>query len=507
METIYLTDNQKLLSKYFRENYPAGFVFFCAGNLLLTFSQNFTIEYMFIKLGFFPILAYYIILFYYISQRIFSDKYFLKYACILTIPIYDYLIQRTILFLPSSIVNLLILICIIIVITDVPDYLIGFIIPSMYLIHNLSAFYFLMSFIIFYLIKIIKNLKRKEIFKEKILEALKIIVISISLLIPYIIHANIEYDVNILDIILNYFKQFKLDNSIFVLFIISEKLSLLLNIKIYLDITNFYLISEWILTKTSNIFFFAIFGLFIVNKIDRNIKLIEFRIYIKICFIISFFVLYIGIFIPNLSENPFYDFAKKRSLESFSFQIILLSFIFLEWILTKLNILSNFLYNKYKSIKKFLEIRQLKRLFPFFKLITLVFLIFSWLYIIENNKYYYHYYNYNYFNENIIFINENIPHNSNIAVRNLTESENGINSPYLLLIYYNIFYYSKSMNHSNYYNFLKFCENNSIDYIIFKLNFFNKTDQNLFLNSSYFKRIYIPLERDWIYGVYQFIKN
>ncbi|MHA1253262.1 MAG: hypothetical protein ACTSRP_25000 [Candidatus Helarchaeota archaeon] len=502
---FYLLEHQYLSASFFAPTYPQGFTFYCAGNLLLI-KSNFTIEYMFMKFGFFIIFIYYIILIYIISNRIFPEHEVFSFYCILMLLAHNYLIYRTIMFLPSSIANFLILICMLILLTKVPNYLLGLIIPTIYLFHNLSLFYFLLILFILYAINIIKNSKEKIIIKEILKEIIIIIFLCFILLIPYFINAYIRFNIDLISMIKVYF------HTVGILSIMEENsnkfltiyLILIDNVNQFINLLNFKSL-EFLYKKTIEFFFiFGIFGLFInYNKKKEEFK--DFILFLKIGIILILLIFYFFYFFLN--NNHFYYVTRYRILENFSFIVIILSAIFIEWFFDKLNVRWNSRFLKLKIKKVNFKIKKCKKMYKitFQTLMFFFFCIFSFFYVINREGFYYYYYNSIYYNENIIYINQHIPKGSHIGVRDLSEVDQS-NNPHFLLYNYKLFYYSAKENYSNYYKFVEFCENYNIDYVILKLTFFNESNLVLFLNSTHFKKIYTPLERDWIYGIYKFIE-
>jgi len=503
---LSLLENENL-ENYFGTFYPEGFTFYCAGNLLIIF-PDFAMVYFFMKFGFFLIIIFYLILIYIISNRIFKNyQFFFGFYCVIIMLAYNYLLYRSILFLPSLLANLLILICMLIIITKIPNYFLGIIIPNIYLIHNLSLLFLLSNLIIFYLIKLIKSLKNiknlegKIIFKNLFEEIIKIILITFILLIPYIIHSYIKFNVNIIEIISDYYNiitYFSLNDIKNIRFL--NKTNILLCITSNNnDLYNLFKINS--LKDIYNItigpfLLFALFGIFIKSKHEENDNFFSF---LKIGVILIIIIFYIfSFFIHN---SYFYYFAKFRIFENFSFIIILLSAIFIEWLFDRLNIIWNYFKIKYNKV----NLRKINKKIriSFLNLLFLCLSITSLIYIINREKVTYNYQNRIFYNENIIYINKYIPKGSHIGVRNLTECGES-NGPHRLLYNYKLFYYSKK-NHSQYYNFLEFCQKNDIDYIIFKLTFFDESNRTLFLNFSHFELVYKPLQRDWLYGVYKYI--
>ncbi|MHA1336914.1 MAG: hypothetical protein ACTSPW_14455, partial [Promethearchaeota archaeon] len=128
---FYLLDHQHINYDLFRSYYPCGFTFINAGTLLIAPSK--TVAFFYMKFGFIPYLFLLILCLYSILIQFFKDNLEYIFFCIFLMLSYNYLLQRTIIFLPSLIVNILILISILILTTKIPNYLLGFTIPAMFL--------------------------------------------------------------------------------------------------------------------------------------------------------------------------------------------------------------------------------------------------------------------------------------------------------------------------------------------------------------------------------------
>jgi len=326
--------------------YPWGFNFFCAGNLLL--SPDLITTYFFIKLAGFPFLNFYTLVFFSISKRFLKRPSLIFFCLISTFLDLNFLL-RSILFLSSTISLLLILISLIILLTETPNYLLAFTISGSFLINPIYALFFIMALILFYIFKIISaNNNKNLIFKE--------IVIIFSLffvfIIIYFISCVFFYNLNLNTLIEEVFWIFQKDslnnvnnlkkfspNLKFLLFLFNLFSSLLMN-------NTFFNIIEVIF------YFFSIiilYGFSILSFFFRDKKRSEiyknFILFQKIGLILTI----IFIFTPFFFEkNLFTDQFYVRSTETFFPCIILLAGFFLEWILNISNKSENFPLNLQK---------------------------------------------------------------------------------------------------------------------------------------------------------------
>ena len=465
---LYLLDNSHLNYDWLsRATYPDGFVFYGAGNLLI--SMNKTIGYFFMKFGGVPTFFLYIIMMYLISRRLFKRKYFI-YVCLILLVSYNYLIYRTILFLPSNIVNILIFVSIMIIFTDIPNYFLGFIIPTAFLLHPISAIFLIGGLFIFYIVKLVKNRKDiKNLFKEIIV----IVSISFLLLIPFLINIYVTRNKSVFYLIEGYLEAFipkSLNNTR-----VNKNLILLIIPFINFDFGGFNL---FLYDNIIGIFvLLSLGGLFLGYK-KQGDRLKDGYIYLKICLILLLLVFSLP-YLLNIEyfiNITFYNWTSVRIVETFSPQLILLSCLFLEWITEAINKIYQSLklqYKKFirineksKNTGKYLNLRNLNIMF----LILIFFSAFS-VYIDSTKKKFEYYYIYDHsLLENIIYVNEFVPINKKIAVYDLLYD--GIDStynygPYRLLYSYELCYYNETDNYT-YNDLYSFCTENDIEYLILR---------------------------------------
>ncbi|MFW9881419.1 MAG: hypothetical protein ACFFG0_50790, partial [Candidatus Thorarchaeota archaeon] len=126
-QVLYL--NEKGIVDYSRHGsiYPWGFILFTGGNLLI--SNSFPATYYFMKFACFPFLNFYILVMFSISKRVFRNKGIIFFS-LFSILAQLFFMYRTMMFLSSSMAVLLVLISILIIITETPNYLLGLIISA-----------------------------------------------------------------------------------------------------------------------------------------------------------------------------------------------------------------------------------------------------------------------------------------------------------------------------------------------------------------------------------------
>ena len=500
----FILDFGHIDNDLFGPAYPEGFPLICAGNLMI--APNKAVSYFFMKFGSMPFLTTYILVMYSISRDLFKRKIYLIFLCLILVLIYRYFMYRTIIFLPSLIANLLIFMCLVIIQTKLPNYLLGVLIPAIYLIHALSALIFLMCLGIFYFIILIRSIgERRRILKEVVMIGM----ISIISLIPLFIHSYIVFQTDLFSLISGYMNKLIPQISTNLPQINISKLKFPIQVQWIEEII--YFIDDILLYDFFNRYsigsflFFALAGLFIVFK-EKNGKSRELVLIVKTGLLIVIFFYYFGNFVlKSYFPSPFYEFSILRPIETFAPYIIILTALTIKklikisekaWIFLKAN------YLRSKPLKRFKFIRKHVNL----KSIIIISLISSSLfYYVKREDIKPNYY-YLTLPELILYININVPKGSNIALNTLWNDDNSFseNRMYVLLYNYDIFYYS-GKNSLTFSTFLNFCLENSIDYIVLKKSGLNELKfLQDFENSTNYVKIYQVVESNLHYGIYKF---
>ncbi|MFX1260183.1 MAG: hypothetical protein ACFFAN_20220, partial [Promethearchaeota archaeon] len=470
---------------YLDYRYPAGFAFFCAGNLLIISDLNFV--YYFMKFACLPFLTLYLFVMLIISQKIFK-KCYLIFFCLISVLSYSYFLHRTIAFYPSLIANLLILISLIIIITNAKNYLIGFIIPAVFLIHPISALFFIIALLIFYYIKIIKSILKHKNTLSLVKEIFFICLFTIIFLIPYFIATYIEKGE--ISIIFTYFlKKPTEDNSSNIKF---QDVSFLTS---FLLIFNENLLDLISINEISSLFYltlgpfliFSIGGFFFNNndEFDFDKDFIEF---LRIGLILIFLFFYIPhIFEPDLTElHNFIYILKYRVLETFCGHIVILAALFLNFTFDLSDKLWQSLKRKNNKIRNFSLNHNLAEKLINIKAILILTLISSaFVFNLSRKDFYYQYAYPDHFVESIQYIKEECPKNSDIAVYKFKKYY--YNKIYFLLYNYEINYFNfdnqKDLSFDEFYDFI---ESNDIDFLILGTDRYSRTFLETLSNNSSF---------------------
>jgi len=347
---LYLNENGMINHVDLGYRYPWGFTFFCGGCLLVC--PDLITTYFFMKLACFPFLNFYILVMFSISKRIFERPSLILF-CLISIFPNTYFLLRVIMFLSSAIPILLILISFIIILTETPNYLLGFIIPATLLFNPVYTLFFILVLIIFYILKIIINFRN---FFSVLKEIIGITILLIVFLIPYLINIYLLFDYDLFELIKSFYWLFKYDSSLQInkLIIITRNyiLQSLISNSSNLITTD---ISYYIIELMHHIFLFiflilfSVFGLFIKSK-NKSENFKEFIIFLKIGLIITLFIAFI---LQLFERNFFFYVFNYRIIEAFYPCIIFLSGLFLEWVLTILDKIwqnRKFNYNNFKEI-------------------------------------------------------------------------------------------------------------------------------------------------------------
>ena len=501
----YILDNGNINNQFFNlPLYPEGSPIIWAGSLMI--SPTKTISYFFMKFGCMPILSTYILVMYTVSKRFFKKKFLLIFFCLILILISRYFMYRTILFLPSSLANLLIFVSTIIVLTKLPNYLLGFIIPAIYLIHLLSALFLILCLGIFYIIKFFKSFSEIKPFFKEILTIFFLIIVS---LIPFFVYIYITFEISIVAYIDYYLESIipQISSNVYQININELGYSIqtqwiddminIINIERMRDLFDKYTIGPFLLL--------SFFGIIIMNK-KRKREGKEFVLILKIGLLLTVIIYYFGFLIGETSQSTLYDYAIYRPLETFTPHIILLSALTLETLLKKSEKLWKLLRKRYSYLIFSYKIRLILKNITFKSFLITVVIASSLFYSNTRQKIQPNYY-YLTLPEVILYINDNIPYGTRLSVPSpWIEGSEFSDNVYAFLVNYNLIYY-RGTSDLTYSRFLNFCEDNIIKYIILKKSSLNYSNfLRDFENSTFFTKIFQVVDSDLHYGIYLFNK-
>ncbi|MHA1701598.1 MAG: hypothetical protein ACTSWK_04970 [Promethearchaeota archaeon] len=468
-EIMFLNENGMVNYLEHNVTYPWGFEIYCSGNLMI--SPDFATTYYFLKLACFPYINLYVLILYTISRRLFKEK-FILFFCVLSVLSNNYFLFRILSFISSSLAVLLILILLIIILTDIPNYFIGFILPATFLFNPAYSLFILFALIIFFSYEIMTSQsKRSLIFKEIGLIAL----LSLFFLSVYVFSVIIIFEKNLLDVIEKFFEYS----------VIGITTSLTSNV--IEETTLFNLILGVIYYITFSIL--PLIAIIIRNRDIRDQKERTFYHFIKICVLLMFGIIYI---IPIFIKTGFINSFRTRIFEAFTPCIILLSGVFIykskfylenKW--QKLKTSKVKFNNWINSVNFFNRILN----FPNLIIFTVIFVSFlNLIYVRDNLKFDYR------FEDSLIvsvfYVENNIEVSSNIGVAanyRTTEFQE-MHSPLSILYKQNLFSYSEESN-LTITEFTNFWQTNNVGYFIIKLSDYN-VDLSLHIeNETIFERL------------------
>jgi len=451
----YLLENGTITTSGLGFGYPSGFALVTSGFVLLW--SDYLIIYFFMKMASIYYLFLYIVISFFILKDIFKKNYLVFFSLLLLL-ISNHFLSRNILNIASSLASIIVLISFLVILRGYPYYILGFFITAIFLIHPLTLFYFLSALFLYFLIKLLTNIRNRKIIFKGFLSISFMLIISIIVLLPYmlnypddILNLSIWYDKIIAD------PRFKYN---FAYTSLEYREIKLLRIPFYDFLANF--IERKFLDRFHNltthsieIFFFASFlGLFLY-LFNRKKKITIFNVSVIVVLIVN----YIPLFISNLG---FIDTFKYRTLEVFALPIIIMAIFFLEWVLRMLKKITYYLTSKIKSYNRILN--KYKPYSNLLKLesIVLILLFISVSYLKINKEL--PEYNYNYSDDYVeitFYIRENLESNSIILYPNL-ERDDVHNIIYdMNFIGYNL---SEFLDISKFYTFVV---NNHAMYFIF----------------------------------------
>lgn len=470
-QSLYLITNKTVNYNERSFLYPFGFIFFNSSIFFLM--PTFYLKYYFLKFACLPFLTLYILIFYFFLKSIFKKNY-IKFLSLIFLISSIYFLYRSLMFLSSAIPVLLILISIIFIRNNrIPKYMLGFTIPIMYLFNPIYFFHFTLLVTGFYFIKFIQERKNKKKVKSLIKELLLICLISLIILVPYFLNTVLVYNGTIPSLFKGFknnlhFQNFFIDPNKFLLFLPSFNIISLFLIKNinYISIELFY-----------NLFYTItpIFGLIYLFKHRIKKQQADLFIILLIGFIIIFLFNFLFFNIFQSTLKIYYIF--ERVVEAFIPLLIILMTVFFQSLI-----------KDFQKIQiKFKEFNNIKinKIFHSKQLIIIpIFLCSSTIYLNALNNTRTDYYYDNSIISCVFYLNHNINNEKRIAVQNFNNS----NSPYDLLIDYNLFYYSIDYNLS-FSEFWTFLNIHQINYIIINLSIYNIAFINSFQSNNSFTNL------------------
>ena len=405
--------------------YPPGFSIFCSGNLLI--SNDYVLNYYFLKFSSIHLLSLFLIFIYFMTFKIFK-RYYISLLCSILLLCFFLFSFRVNAFLSLEFAIIIISISLIIfTLGDEFRYLLGFFISLVFLINPISVLYFIGLLIPFLCFKILFYN-----FKEELKTTMKIGIIVIVMLVPYLVYLQI-IGINILEIIYDYFNLIfqttsflNKTNNIFILSISNiDEILLKFFENLFHENFNFIVNLHYSTTRL----FILITGIGLLckihfkNKYFKNIQLL-----CKLSVLIIIFS-----FISPFSfafESEFYNTFHIRVFQIYSPLIIILAGFGIKY----LEIITKKIDDFIKGTKNLMEKKIFKTISIIFnfKNFIIILLFVSVLNIhFDQRKMASNWMNYYYNDEEIdayFYLRQNVPKDSKILVPFFSHSFYGINS-------------------------------------------------------------------------------
>ena len=472
---LYLTENGTIDFLGSITTYPWGFLFYSGGSLLI--SPDFTTVYYFMKLACFPFLNLYILIMYSVSKRLFKKK-ILIFFCLITVASNIYFVYRSMAYLSSSISVMLILISVLIFLTGIPKFFLGFLLPAIFLINPAYCFFFLIALSCYYMGKLLLNSKD---YISLIKEISMIASITLIFLVIYGISLIIFYNMDIISVFELFFRQFEVNpvipNATPNYFEIPS-----FSLNSMMTILDFGYLSS-LVAIISVSFYYGVFIIFPIFGVFLRFKSKDSYLFVRICSFLAFIIAFI---FPFLNVGSFFELFYFRIMEAFLPTVVILAGFTLEWILTKFDKI--WLRRKLRTIKSnSLNIRRkLNSKYLNFSSVLSGLVIFSTILVFSNAKIslYHNYFFDNSITECVFYSSNSIESNASIAYSEV----NGFYTPFDLL--YNHRLFPAPMNYNlTLSGFQNFTQQNGIGFCIIKLSYYNTGFRDDFFNSSSYNKL------------------
>ncbi len=145
-EAYYLLNNDTLNLGVTGFTYPSGYTIFIAGSLLI--SSDSLMVYFFVKMSSIYLMLMILLISYIIFKKLFK-KHYLIFGGLLLILISEFFLRRFLYNTSSFLASLMISISFILIINKYPDYVLGFFLACIFLIHPLNLLFYLIPLFFF----------------------------------------------------------------------------------------------------------------------------------------------------------------------------------------------------------------------------------------------------------------------------------------------------------------------------------------------------------------------
>ena len=353
---FYLIDHGHIDYYHLDYNYPSGYTFFNAGVLLIF--PDYLFGYYYFKFVPLYFISLYIIIAFIVIRKLFTKRYLIVLSFLLILSS-RYFLSRTLLYLSSSLASGLLIISLLIIINKYPDYIMGFFIAGLYLIHNLTTFYFIFVVLLFFLYKLLIQIRNRELFFKQFFSIMLLVLIVFILIIPYLTSIYYIYNDSIFDFINHFFERFEEADYAHVTInpeiLYENQFKLIFPLDYFIPFVeiNFLELFDELFERSIFLFFiFPIIGVFIHLKRDENGKNQELLIFFKIFIIVILIFFFLPYFFPSF--NLFIKF-RKRILQSFNLPIVIMTLYTIEWIINLARRFTIFLVKRFKFYSKLLN--------------------------------------------------------------------------------------------------------------------------------------------------------
>ena len=469
-QVVFLLENGTIHYSDISLIYPPGFIFFCAGNVLI--SPDFISVYYFMKVGCLPFLNLYSLAFLVILKRIFKKKWIILTLFVITISNL-YFQYRIVQFLSSSLSIYFILIGIMILSTKVPKYFLGIILAGSFMVNPIYSFYFSIVVFTYYIIRVIQNrgiASNKGIVKELYL----LVIVAVVSTVPYILSVYLIYSGDVVVLINTFVNFFRVSGEEPFLHPID-----LSPISQIFTLGFIEVFQEWL--YYGFFLFLPIMGIMLIVR-RRNERHNDFNIFLIVAAVFTLFMLFIS---PLFTLGWFFDMFYIRTLEVFLPLLIILAGYSLKALIN----FSKSLWRKVMAsriiLRKFFDkhpaFNQTFNLSNIIIILVLSSSLFVYIHSRDNMNYPYRY------DDSIIdcvfYVRENITPSSAIGVNFI----NHTHTVYHLLDGYDLYNYNEADNWT-FGSFSNFITLYSLEFFIINLSAFNAQFINDFtVNATYVK--------------------
>ena len=471
-------------------HYPRGYHFFIVAPVLI--NPDYRFSYFYFKFASVALFSFYLLIIAVILKKIFKKNYLVLVGLMLTL-VSNQLLSRFCILTSTLVPTIMVLISLIIIRSNCPFYLTGFLVQIMYLFNPAIAACYILAWALFVLMKLIS--KDNRFVTVMVDYAIKPILLLILLIISQIIHTIIVLDLS-LNEFLRAFGWFfgTIDLSKNSNFLYLQTIPLNLG---FSHILSVLIIFSELLSSFGDFegrllalfLIFALVGLFLATNKFFKEKFSDVINFGKIALITLLWYYTAELLFSNsrIIFLMYFWWVKSRGVEGLAAPVIIFCCFILELLIERAKVLTVYLKNKYVGYRNLLKKNGFSKILRIENIVLILLIISLFSTLIIHREISYHLEFEEEHLETMFFIKDNIPEDSIILVHFYDGVGDALHS---LLSTYKLYDWEFEENKNDLPGIMLYIEEKDVEYVLLDLETVNSTELFFFTSDLRFENIY-----------------